>query len=785
MSEGVAGVLEGVRVVEIAQGVAAPFSTKLLADLGADVVKFEPPGGDYLRGIPPLLDGLAEHSSAVFFYVNTSKRIVACDLSSENLRERALGLVRRADLLVVDRSAKDLRDEGIDVDALMREHPSLVVLSLTPYGESGPSAGAPATPFTIFHAGGEGYLTPVASHLAPDLATRPPLRQGRFGGEFKLAPYAATLAMAAVFHAHRCGEGQYIECAKQDLLIGLNFLEFQGYLSDGEVPTRSTLATPFGGIMACADGYLQLTFHEEHQWRALVAMMGEPPWASEEWAKSAQSRSANAARVNERLSEWLAHATRDEVVRKGQAMGVTVAPYLSVEEVAASEQLESRGFFSPVRVGRHEVRVPVGPWRFNGEAPVPRAPRMLESSALSAEPWDDRKRPVRDACASPLAGVRVLDFTWAVAGPTATMILAALGAQVIKVESASRPDVLRRAPWAGATTNRQKSGITLDLRHDEARGLVDELVAKVDVVAESFRPGVMEELGLDYERLAAKRPDLVMLSSSMAGQRGPQSRFAGYAPMFVALSGLGDLTGYPDGPPTQIRVGGDVIVGVYAGFAVMAALLRRQASGEGAHIDLSAIEAQASLVGDALVDYAFTGRRATRRANADEAFAPHDCYRCGGEDDWVAVAVEDDATWRSLVALIGDSALGAPRLAHASGRIATRSVIDASIGQWCATMSSAEAADRLRASGIPASSAYRADQLFDDPHVRARDLVARVPGEGATWPLVRLGGRLSRTPLVLTKAGPALGEHTDAVLAELLGYERSKIDDLRARGVLS
>ena len=152
--------------------------------------------------------------------------------------------------------------------------------------------------------------------------------------------------------------------------------------------------------------------------------------------------------------------------------------------------------------------------------------------------------------------------TWAVAGPMATMTLASLGADVIKVETSLRLDVLRRSAFTGSTTNRQKKAITLNLRHEKAVALAKRLVAQSDVVAESFRPGVMDGLGLAYPDLKSVKEDIIMLSSSMAGQRGPYARFAGYAPMFVALSGLGDMTGYEDGPPTQIRVGGDIIVSI-------------------------------------------------------------------------------------------------------------------------------------------------------------------------------------------------------------------------------
>jgi crotonobetainyl-CoA:carnitine CoA-transferase CaiB-like acyl-CoA transferase len=746
-------------------------------------VKIEPVGGDSARRIPPLLES-EEPLSSLFLYVNTSKRLIALDLSDQESKQQLSRLIAEADLLVIDETF----ETKSSIEKFQKTNPALVVLSITPFGESGLYAKRAATPFTTFHSGGEGFLTPVASHLDETVATHPPLRQGRFGGEFKLAPYAVTLAMAALLHARESGQGQYVECSKQDLLIGLNFLEFQGYLTDGTVPTRSSLATPFGGIMKCADGYLQFTFHEEHQWRALVAMMGTPAWAKEPWAATASERANNAKVVNTHLGHWLETKSRDEIVHAGQAMGVTVAPYLGVDEVAAAEQMSARNFFAQITgPGGETVRFPTAPWRFDAKGPKISLPQRESANEASFLP---RTNPKSDAHKPPtlgaLSGVRVLDFTWAVAGPTATMILAALGAEVIKVESSSRPDVLRRSPWAGSTTNRDKKSITVNLRHRGAAELLLSLAAQCDVVAESFRPGVMSEFGLDYEAFQRANDSLVMLSSSMAGQEGPQSRFAGYAPMFVALSGLGDLTGYSDGPPTQIRVGGDVIVGIYGAFAVVSALLNRQISRKGCYIDLSSVEAQAALVGDALTDYLLTGRKQTRCGNDDSYASPQNCYRCEGTDNWVAISIENDTQWDALAkVLIDDDVHVTDSWATLERRIATREVINERIAKWCASRSLTDVCTRLRHAGVAVSPSYRADQLFADPHVRSRNMVVTVPGEGREWSLVKLGGNLSGTPLRLTQAGPALGQHSDVVLSQLLGLSDIEIGALREQGLLS
>jgi crotonobetainyl-CoA:carnitine CoA-transferase CaiB-like acyl-CoA transferase len=366
-------------VVELAEMVAGPYAAKLLADLGAEVVKVEGPDGDPARRVGPFVDEQpGPDASILFLHLNTSKQGVRLDTARPE-GARLLGqLVGRAELLITDRSPAQLAELGLHPDQVADRWPGLVVLSLTPFGWEGPYRDWKATPLTTFHSAGEGYLTPVASHLMPEVVDRPPLRQGRFAAEYKLATYAATLCLGALFHARATGQGQVIELSKQDALIGLNFFEFQGFLSLGFTPTRASLAVPFGGITRCLDGYLQFTFHEEHQWRALVKAMGDPEWAQEEWAATEESRLSHADEINARLGEWLATRTRDEVVRTGQAMGVTVAPYHAIDEMVASEQVVERGYLQEVThpvAGTHGY--PTGPWRFSGQGPRPGAsPRL-------------------------------------------------------------------------------------------------------------------------------------------------------------------------------------------------------------------------------------------------------------------------------------------------------------------------------------------------------------------------------------------------------------------------
>jgi benzylsuccinate CoA-transferase BbsF subunit len=296
----------------------------------------------------------------------------------------------------------------------------------------------------------------------------------------------------------------------------------------------------------------------------------------------------------------------------------------------------------------------------------------------------------------------------------------------------------------------------------------------------------MDGLGLGYEQLRQVKPNVVMFSSSMAGQHGPESRFAGYAPMFVALSGLGEMTGYPDGPPTQIRVGGDIIVGVHGGFALLAALLHLQATGEGTYIDLSAIESESCLIGDSLLDCTMNGTLQSRTGNDEPGVAPHNCYRCRGDDEWVSIAVTTNEQWAAFVDALGHPAWAdQEQFSDGSSRFANRLELDRLVNEWTRSRSPQEVTRLLQEVGVAAMPSFSAPDLFSDPHVTDHGMVVKVPGPDGECLLVRLGGTLSATPITLDRAGPAMGEHNDEVFRALLGLSQPQIDALTSEGVFT
>lgn len=390
----------------------------------------------------------------------------------------------------------------------------------------------------------------------------------------------------------------------------------------------------------------------------------------------------------------------------------------------------------------------------------------------------------------PLSGIRIADFTVHNAGPFCTHLLSQLGAQVIKVESAMRPDAFRKphpvygrmGPATFDQVASTKLSVRINLKKPEGIALARRLVAVSDVAAESFRPGVIGRLGLGYEALKAVKPDIVMLCVSSCGQSGPDAHFAGYAPLFGAWGGLSDLTGYPDGPPVEMRHVMDHTVGMNAAFAVMAALHRRRATGEGALVDVAAREVASSFIGEALLMTA-AGIEQHRIGNAHPRMVPHGVYPAAGEDRWLSVAVASDVEWQALADLIGCED---PRFATEAGRAAHRDEIDAMLSAWTAARDANEAASLLQGRGIAAHASWTTPEIAADEHLRQRGAIVDVAEpDGTRRAAVGVPMRLSKGAEIGLHSGtPKLGEHEDLVYGELLGMSRAERQALEAAEVI-
>ncbi len=398
-----------------------------------------------------------------------------------------------------------------------------------------------------------------------------------------------------------------------------------------------------------------------------------------------------------------------------------------------------------------------------------------------------------------LKGIRVADFSWIWAGPYAASLLAYMGAEVIKIESRSRIDQTRKGTIMDTdnfdglnysptfnNANLNKKGVSLDISTPEGVALAKEIVAQCDIVVSNMRPGKMEKLGLGYEDLKKVKPDLIMIESSGFGSTGPYRAYAGFAPIFASFGGLAYVTGYEDGEPNVMSGVQDLRVGTLSAFITLAALVHRQETGEGQYIDLSSSECMSTLVGPELMEYTMNGRNAKRNGNQDAIMAPHNVYRCKGDDKWISIAVGTNNEWKALCTAMGNPEwFRKAEYEDAFGRYADRHEIDEKIGEWTVNFEHEELMKKLQAVGVAAMPSFDAEEILTDPHTKARGLFTTVQhpkiGEqvvmGPAW-------KFSETPAKVMKAGPLMGENNEEIFCDLLKMPKEQFEKLKEEKII-
>ncbi len=328
--------------------------------------------------------------------------------------------------------------------------------------------------------------------------------------------------------------------------------------------------------------------------------------------------------------------------------------------------------------------------------------------------------------------------------------------------------------------------IRLDLTHPKAVELAKRIVQISDIVVQNFRPGVMERLGLGYEALREVKPDIIYLSSSARGMQGRERHYVGYAPTFAALGGQAHITGYADGPPFAMRGRIDLISATASAFAILAALNYRRRTGEGQHIDLSSSEATSVLLGDVIMDYTMNRRSQTRQGNRDEIMAPHNCYRCKGDDKWVSIAISTEGEWRAFCEAIGKPEwIEDDRFSDAYSRWKNQEELDRLVTGWTANHTHYEVMEMLQRAGVAAVPSFNAEEIFNDRHLKERDFATEVNHTlVGKQVVINPPWKLSATPATVRRHGLLFGEHDRYVFGELLGMPEEEIASLEKEGVI-
>lgn len=784
--------LDDLRVIELAEGWAGPLCGRLLMELGAEVIKAEPPQGDWLRAWPPLRNGV----SHAFQITSCGKKSLVIDLETPEGRQQLRTLVEQADILVEDRPAGYLDWLGLGYEPLSRANPGLVHCSVTPYGRSGPLANWVGNDLTV---------QAVSGVLATSgFRDGPPVRAGARYADHVAALIAATGILAAVNERDRTGIGQFVDISLYDSMVVLlsNFLVSQvasgkRILRDG---SHHPLVAP-SGVYPTKDGWVIIYANDDKHWVAMAKAMGREDLLSDPRYSDRGGRRALADELDAYVVEWTRTKSREEVIQAMEEILVPAGPIFDIAQLLDDPHFHARNMvtkLSDPQGGTFTVPGPVfklseTPDVVNRPAPPLGAHTQEVMASLKERPA--ATMPVAGGSGAnhgkALEGVRVLEMGMATTGPYATKILGTLGAEVIKVEPPGGEATRGVAPRINgmsynfhATTNVGKKSLTLNTMSDRGKAIFYELVRTADVLQENFSPGRMDQWGIGYEQLRQVNPGLVYNSTCGFGQRGPYSYKRAYDTVIQGMSGIMSITGPEGGPPMRVGVSAaDMTGAISAPVAILAALHYRNRTGKGQRSDLAMQDATAWLTGEAWTIYEATGQPPSPMGTRHWLVAPYNVYQA--KDGPVAIAAEREEEWQSLARVMGRQDLvQEPRFASMAGRRAEVEALDAEINAWTAGLTVAEVVERCQRARVPAAPVLELDEAFHHPHAQAREMV--IQREGKTMgTMTTLGSpyKLSRTPGRIGQIELPLGRDTEAILSQL-GYTAEQIEQLRAEGVI-
>ena len=739
------------RVVETASGIAAAYCGKLLADAGADVTLIEPAGGHPLRRRRPVPEAAP---GALFAFLAAAKAVRPAPAGG-------WADTGEAEVVLCDGSQSP-----------PAPRPGLMAVSFSPFGVSGPWAGRPATEFTI--------QAMCGSTGRRGLPGRPPVYSGGAPVEFMAGSYAAAAVSAFAGSRQVAGEGVHLEVS----LLEAGAVTMHAFVTlDArfrETVKRAARTTQIPSIEPTADGYVGFSTITAQQFTDFLLMIDRPDLAADESLLDPDVRQHRRDEVVGAIREWTTRRSTAEIIGTATAYRIPVAPIGNGANLPEVDHLLQRRVFETTRDG---LTVPRRPYRISGfdAAPVPSG----GAPGAGRDQWKPGAAPAE--AGRPLAGLRVADFTAFWAGPAATHLLAALGADVIKVESPARPDGMRFTSsrpqaddwleWSAVFhgVNANKRSVALDLRSEDGLARARDLIRWADVVAENFSPRVLDDLGLAVSAIHQLNPAVLIVRMPAFGLDGPWRDRTGFAMTVEQASGLAWQTGYSDGPPMDVGGVCDPLCGMHAVVALMAALRSRAATGRGALIEVPLVEVALNVAAEQVVQHSLDATLVGRASNHGPEGAPQGVYPAAGEDKWVALTVRDDAEWKSLASLLGEPGWSsAPELAGEAGRRAHAAVLDRRLAGWTRSRSQEQLVALLVEAGIPAAEVVPPAQVAGNAQLRSRGffevldhpVVGRYEVPSLPVRLVGAGGGWYRT------AAPTVGQHSAEVL-QVIDRERS------------
>ncbi len=793
------GPLAGLRVLDLTSYLAQ-HCARALGDMGAGVIKVESPEGDPARMLPPFAGNIQHPERSLrFIHANRSKRGVILNIADDSDRATIAELAAQSDILVEDFAPGYMRSMGLAYEDLRAANPDLVYVSITPFGQSGPHAS---------YLGGDLIAQAGAGMMFGNGDdTRPPV-MAPFEMVSQLAcMHAAYGAVLAVRARRVIGHGQHVDVSRQEASLWAQHSYISRYSYQNLITRREGHHSAFGAVNTYHtrdDGYVNLSIYMRHHFaRMATELMGNHPVLSDEMWWEREVRQENREVIDQLVQEYMDTVDRDDVVERGQAIGMPIVGVLTPAEFADSAHANEREFFiemehpviGPYRTAGPPLQFSKTPWRPSRTAPLLGQHTQEVLTELRNHGGEAASRETIPTAAGaangvkPLDGIRVVDFTRAFAGPLATMFLGFFGAEVIKVESEDLDD--NRTP--GQTTfqdlNRAKISATIDARFPEGVELIKDLTRVSDAVIENFRPTVMDRLGVGYDALREVKPDIIMLAMPGMGNSGPLSTYFCYGQQIMGVSGITNLWGHADAPmDTRIKMPfPDYIAGIFGALGVAAALEHRDRTGEGQYIELAQVEGSAHLLTVAYMDYMINGHNPPPAGNRSNFYAPHDVYPCIGFDEWCAIEVHTEEQWQALVAAMDSPGWARDeRFASMTARIANKKDIDAYISEWTRHFTPRVVMRVLQKAGVPASYVANGEQLYVDPHLRSRP-AAIVSADHADAGLMEHQGinvNLSATPGNAGQPCPTKGQQNDYVFSEVLDVAAERRSEMEGKGVL-
>jgi crotonobetainyl-CoA:carnitine CoA-transferase CaiB-like acyl-CoA transferase len=788
--------LKGFRALDLT-GLSGQLCGRILADLGMEVIKIEPPGGDPVRCLAPFVASPDGNTlSTVFAHLNAGKSSKALDLGEEADRVVFKQLVKTADVVLESFQPGELERKGLGYKDLAAINPALVMASITAFGQQGPKKNFLYNDLVALAESGFLYISGDPS-LPP---CRPPETQAYYFASL----FAAAGALAALYRRERTGQGDHVDATMQETLATHEHI-IRLYANEQQILKRA--GSQHGSvapakIFQCKNGFIYLYVTRQH-WKLFLDTWTDHPaeFEGKDWLNNLYRR-AHADVLNPAVEAFVSQFTMAEITEMLQAKGIPCVPVNTPLGFANDDHVQSRGFIAPVdHAGFGRTRQAVAPFVIDGaRLPVRSVPVLdswREDTVAREAPKKEFTAANADGGNGPLDGMRIVSFDHVLAGPYGTTILAELGADVVKVESSKGGMDPFRFFGTGEDPNlsprflefnRNKRSFTVNLKHPKGQGVLHDLVAKADAVLDNYSVEVVERIGLAYDQLRKVKPDIINLRMPGLGTTGPKRHFSTVGVNITSFTGLTYMWNHPGNtnPPIGSQtVYPDYVSGVLCAIIIISGVLFRDRQKKGAFIDLGQSEATAFMIGANLMEAAASGKDPEPIGNASFSVAPHDCYPCRGEDRWCVIAAETETQWLALARIIGAGTEQDGRFKTNADRLKHRAALNAVIEQWTNDQDAFAVRDRLQGAGIPCGVVQTGEDLCNDPQLRERGFIVAVenPRLGRVvlpnFPLQFKNARLTRR-----WEFPVLGRDTEAVLRDVVGYSAETIAAHKRDGVL-